>query len=58
MRIGEIKGKNTGCLNLKYFLEFLGKAGSYFQKKKINYKLQPISMSIKKNSILTHIAKK
>ena len=32
--------------------------GSYFPKKFLNYKLQPISRSIKKYSILTHMAKK
>ena len=45
----------TGCLNNKYLSGFLGKAGSYFPKTFLNYKLPPISTSIKKSNILTHI---
>ena len=45
---GEMQKKEQykGCLNKKYLLGFLGKAGSYFLKTFLNYKQQPISTSI------------
>ena len=39
-------------------LKILKKGKGYLQKLVLNFKLQPISKSFKKNSILTHIEKK
>ena len=42
--------KTTGCPKKKDLQGFLRKAGLYFPKMFLNYKLQPICTSIEKNS--------